>query len=208
MGRQRAGAGGALLVVVCACGVAFDVAEQGAGGAPDTSSAAGAVGGASTSAGASPSTTTAGGGGAAQTTSGSGGRGGQGGSGGVVDLTCPSPSTVCCGSEPCPLPSMECCATNQTQTQQSVCVPAGTCPSAELPIRCDDSEDCGGDICCATWDGSNHLVIECRATCAPPSSLGNAGTYPMCSFPSGNCPSGLSCFDDCCVGDLGIGYCY
>ncbi len=210
--RRRASIGVALLLGAGACGVTFEHTPlHGAGGeggadAPEASSAETSSGKTS----GTPSSGAVGGaGGVASSSSAGADEGGEGGGGGAVDLTCPSPDTVCCGEGPCPLPTMECCSDGQSQTQSSVCVPAGTCGASELAIRCDDSEDCSGDdVCCATWDGNNHLVIECKASCTPPSTLGNAGTYPMCSYPSGTCPTGLSCYDDCCVGDLGIGYCF
>jgi hypothetical protein len=194
------------LLALSACGIAFEEGDAGdtsGGGAmsPATSTTIGTT----TGSNAGSSTTSAGSGGAA---GGDGGGGNVGGEGGSPPLRCPSPNTVCCGSGPCPLPSMECCAVDQNATQQSTCVPAGTCPSSQLEIRCDDSEDCGGMICCSTWTGSQHDKIECAATCTPPGSLGSAGTYPICNYPGGTCPGSLSCFNDCCVGDLGLGYCY
>lgn len=207
-----------MLISAVACGVVFDAAPPTGGGGGSTGMGANAGARGDGGSVAAPSTAATGAAGSGMSGGGSGGNGsggnGQGGSAGGaggtggVDLGCPSPNTVCCGNGACPLPSMECCATSQSQTQASVCVPAGTCPANELPIRCDDSEDCGGDICCATWNGSSHVVIACEPSCPVPSTLGNSGTYPMCSYPGGNCPSGMSCFDDCCVGDLGIGYCY
>jgi hypothetical protein len=209
-------------VVLLAMGCSLDRASEAAAGGVAPSDSGGSASGhagqsdmASSGAGAGSSASSVASGAAASSgATGGTGTGGEpsggNGTGGTPPLACWGPDAVCCGGTACPLGTHECCFPNQTQAANGTCVPLGDCPTADVSVTCDDTEDCPGGACCTTWDGAEHLGMECTPlpSCTPPGNLGSPGDYPMCNYPGGTCPAGMSCNEDCCVGDAGWGYCY
>lgn len=43
--------------------------------------------------------------------------------------------------------------------------------------------------------------------CKPPVPVGSAGKYPICIYPGGNCPPGLTCYLATALGGP-YGYCF
>jgi hypothetical protein len=186
-----------------------------AGGSADATSAgaAGSSAGAGSTAsatGSSASGAQGGAGGGSAASSSAAGGAAAGGAGGMPPLDCWGPHAVCCGGVACPTATSECCFTDQTQAAFGTCMPKGDCPGSWVSVTCDDTEDCPGGACCTTWSGSQHLGMLCTTVeeCTPPSDLGAAGNYPMCNYPGGSCPPGMTCNSDCCLGQAGWGYCY
>jgi hypothetical protein len=188
---------------------ALDPSGSGSGNAGQSGMASsGAGAGSSASSVASGAAASSGGGGSAGSGGDSSGPGGMGSGG--APLACWGPGAVCCGGVACAIGTHECCFPDQTQAESGSCVVLGTCPRPEVSVTCDDTEDCAGGACCTTWTGSQHVGMQCTsvAGCTSPGTLGAPGNYPMCNYPGGSCPGGVTCNLDAHVGDAGWGYCW
>ena len=65
----------------------------------------------------------------------------------------------------CEVGVASCCATLGPTSTSYECLPRGS-PCAGLDLGCNDTADCGGDICCARFDSTlGYTSVTCQTSC-------------------------------------------
>ena len=99
-----------------------------------------------------------------------------------------TPGFVECASSPCAVSTSVCCVCPGCFPPfPTACTPSFPGCTTGYPLHCDDVTDCtGGDVCCATFSGSQLTGSTCQPSCT------GASKAQLCDVDA-ECPRGETC---------------